>query len=59
MTDFGIDEMMDMQRKLQEQYKDWWEPINPETDKNRILWITAEELKQAYRAKFEKNMTRW
>lgn len=108
VTDFGMNEMLDMQRKLQEQYKDWWEPINPETGKNKILWmiaeigevidiikkngtekalkepalrehlveemadvlmyyndvmlcygITAEELKQAYRAKFEKNMTRW
>lgn len=108
MTDFGINEMLEMQRKLQEQYKDWWEPINPETGKNKLLWmiaeigevidivkkngtekaleepalraqlveemadvlmyyndimlcygITAEEMKQAYRAKFEKNMTRW
>lgn len=30
VTDFGMNEMLDMQRKLQEQYKDWWEPINPE-----------------------------
>lgn len=108
MADFGINEMQEMQKKLQEQYKDKWEPICPETGKNKMLWmigeigevidivkkngarkvsadnelrkdlieeladvlmyyndillcygISADELKQAYTEKFEKNMKRW
>ena len=108
MQDFSIKEMQEMQRILQEKYKDKWEPISPETGKNKMLWmigeigevidivkkhggtkastdaklrkdlveemadvlmyyndimlcyeITAEELKQAYTEKFEKNMKRW
>ena len=108
MTDFGMAEMQEMQRQLQEKYKEAWEPIGPETGKNKLLWmigetgevidivkknggeratadpelrkdlveemadvlmyyndvmlcygITPEELKTAYREKFEKNMKRW
>lgn len=110
MTDFGINEMLDMQKRLQDQYKDkWkWEEISPEAGKHKLLWmigeigevidivkkhgdrkasediglrknlveemadvlmyynevmlcygISADELKQAYTTKFEKNMTRW
>ncbi len=108
MNDFTINEMLEMQRKLQEKYKDKWEPICPETGKNKMLWmigeigevvdiikknggtkaaedseirshlieemadilmyyndillcygITAEELKEAYTKKFERNMDRW
>ena len=108
MEDFSIGEMLEMQRRLQENYKDKWEPINVDTGKNKLLWmigevgevidivkkkgghraiedaglrrdlveemadvlmyyndvmlcygISADELKQAYTAKFEKNMTRW
>lgn len=108
MADFGINEMQEMQKKLQDKYKDKWEPICPEAGKNKLLWmlgevgevidiikkhggskaaedteirqylveeladvlmyyndvllcygITAEELKQVYIEKFEKNMRRW
>lgn len=108
MKDFGINEMQEMQKALQDKYKHKWEPINAETGKNKLLWmvgeigevidivkknggakastdanlrkdlleemadvlmyyndamlcygITAEELKQAYSEKFEKNMKRW
>ncbi len=108
MNDFSINEMQEMQQILQDKYKDKWEPICPETGKNKLLWmigeigevidiikqnggekasgdsvirkdlveeladvlmyyndvllcygITAEELKQVYTAKFEKNMKRW
>ena len=108
MADFSINEMQEMQKSLQDKYKDKWEPICPETGKNKMLWmigeigevidivkknggtqastndelrselveeladvlmyyndvllcygITAEELKQIYTAKFEKNMKRW
>ena len=108
MTDFTIHEMQEMQKALQDKYKDQWEPVSPETGKNKLLWmigeigevidivkkygdikavedtelrkklveemvdvlmyyndvmlcygISAEELKQSYTEKFEKNMTRW
>lgn len=108
MADFSINEMQEMQKLLQEKYKDKWEPIGPETGKNKLLWmigeigevidivkkyggtmastddvlrkelveemadvlmyyndvmlcygITADELKQVYTDKFEKNMKRW
>lgn len=108
MSDFSINEMLAMQELLQDRYKDRWEPIGPETGKNKLLWmigeigevidivkkngdtkactdtelrkdlveeladvlmyyndvllcydISAEELKQAYTEKFERNMTRW
>ena len=108
MDDFSLNEMLEMQRTLQEQYKDNWKPINPERGKDQLLWmigeigevidiikkhggeaasqdkelraqlveemadvlmyyndvllcygISAEELKQSYISKFEKNMKRW
>ena len=108
MAEFSINEMLEMQRKLQDRYKEQWEPISPRTGKNKLLWmigeigevidivkkngdveastkedlrrnlveeladvlmyyndvlmcygITADELKESYIAKFEKNMNRW
>lgn len=105
---FSINEMLEMQKKLQHKYKDKWEPISPETGKNKLLWMTgeigevidiikkhggtkassdaelrkdlveemadvlmyyndtllcygisADELRQSYISKFEKNLTRW
>ena len=40
--DFSIDEMLEMQRTLQEKYKDKWEPIEPESGKNKLLWMVSE-----------------
>lgn len=106
--DFSVNEMLAMQKRLQEQYKGRWEKISPETGKNKLLWmvgeigevidivkkngdtaacgdaelrkhlveemadvlmyysdvmlcygISADELKQAYTEKIERNMTRW
>ena len=108
MGDFGINEMLKMQKTLQEKYKDQWDQICPDRGKDQLLWmigeigevidiikknggetackdaalrehlveeladvlmyyndvllcygITAEELKQTYINKFEKNMSRW
>ena len=108
MDDFSINEMLEMQRTLQEQYKDKWKPVNPERGKDQLLWmigeigevidiikknggdaasqdkdlradlieemadvlmyyndvllcygVSAEELKQSYIRKYEKNMKRW
>ena len=108
MEEFTVNEMQEMQRILQDKYKDKWEAIGPDTGKNKLLWMigeigevidivkknggerastdeelrrdlveemadvlmyyndvmlcygrTAEELKNSYSAKFEKNMQRW
>lgn len=108
MADFSINEMQEMQRRLQDKYKDKWEPVCPEAGKSKLLWmlgeigevidiikkhggtkasadvdvrkelveeladvlmyyndvllcynISAEELKQVYSEKFQKNMKRW
>ncbi len=42
MLDFSIGEMQEMQRTLQEKYKDKWEPVNPETGKTKLLWMIGE-----------------
>jgi len=42
MTDFTVSEMLTMQQNLQDKYKDKWEPISPETGKNKMLWMIAE-----------------
>ncbi len=42
MGDFSVNEMQEMQRLLQEKYKDKWEPIGPETGKNKLLWMVGE-----------------
>lgn len=42
VTDFAINEMLELQRKLQEEYKDQWEPIGPEAGKNKLLWMIGE-----------------
>lgn len=39
MNDFSINEMLEMQKELQDKYKDKWEPIGPETGKNKMLWM--------------------
>jgi NTP pyrophosphatase (non-canonical NTP hydrolase) len=34
--------MREMQQTLQARYAGWWEPIDPEHGKNKILWMLAE-----------------
>lgn len=101
-------DMREMQQVLQARYAGWWEPVDPEHGKNKMLWmlaelgeaiqavkrhsseelvhpgkvrhdfveeladvlmyfndillcydITPEEFADIYRAKHERNMTRW
>ena len=40
--DFTINEMLEMQKALQEKYKHKWEPICAETGKNKLLWMIGE-----------------
>jgi len=42
MSDFTINEMLAMQKALQEKYKDKWEPICAEVGKNKLLWMIGE-----------------
>lgn len=42
MSDFTVNEMLEMQKVLQEKYKDKWEPICPHTGKNKLLWMIGE-----------------
>jgi len=42
MEDFTVNEMLEMQRKLQEAYKDRWQPICPENGKDKLLWMIGE-----------------
>ena len=42
MADFTMEEMLQMQRALQEKYKHKWEPICPATGKNKMLWMVGE-----------------
>lgn len=40
--DFTINEMQEMQRNLQDKYKDKWETIDSETGKNKSLVYSSE-----------------
>lgn len=42
MDDISISEMLDMQRELQERYKDKWESISPAAGKHKLLWMIGE-----------------
>ena len=42
MEEFSIREMQQMQKSLQERYKDRWEPICPATGQNKLLWMIGE-----------------
>ncbi len=42
MADFTINEMQEMQKHLQEKYKDKWEPICAEIGQNKLLWMLGE-----------------
>ena len=42
MSDFNVDDILDMQRTLQDRYKAIWAPIEPENGKNQLLWMISE-----------------
>ena len=42
MADFGINEMLEMQKALQEKQKDKWKPICPDRGKDQLLWMIGE-----------------
>lgn len=42
MDGFNVDDMLDMQKELQNKYKDKWEKIEPQTGKHKLLWMIGE-----------------
>ena len=42
MSDFSVREMLEMQRALQEKYKDRWKPIGPDRGSDQLLWMIGE-----------------
>jgi len=42
MSDFSINEMQEMQKALQDKYKDIWTPNSPENGQNQLLWMLGE-----------------
>jgi len=40
--DFGFVEMQKMQSELQEKYRGLWEPVVPQTGKNKLMWMLIE-----------------
>ena len=42
MADFSINEMQEMQKQLQDKYKDKWGGLGPEIGKNQLLWMIGE-----------------
>ena len=42
MPSFDMSEMQEMQKALQDKYKDKWEPICPEIGQNKLLWMIGE-----------------
>lgn len=42
MSHFTVEEMLSMQKELQDKYKDKWETIGPEAGKHKLLWMIGE-----------------
>ena len=42
MEDFGLNEMQEMQKELQEKYKDKWNGLSPDKGRNQLLWMMIE-----------------
>lgn len=42
MEDFTVNEMLELQRKLQEQYKGRWKSICPELGNEKLLYMVSE-----------------
>lgn len=42
IVSLDMNDMRDMQQALQARYAGWWEPVDPEHGKNKLLWMLAE-----------------
>ncbi len=62
MSEFTINEMIKMQRALQDKYKDKWEPICPEVGQNKLHYMsefTINEMIEMQRALQDKYKDKW
>lgn len=39
MSEFGFQEMQDIQKELQEKYKERWGGLSPEKGRDSLLWM--------------------
>ncbi len=42
MNDFGFNEMQEIQKQLQEKYKDKWGGLSPKIARDQLLWMIIE-----------------
>lgn len=42
MSDFGFQKMQQIQKELQEKYKDQWHGLSPEKAREQLLWMMIE-----------------
>lgn len=42
MEDLGFREMQEIQKQLQEKYKEQWPPLSPELGRDELLWLMSE-----------------
>lgn len=42
MSEFGFQEMQDIQKELQEKYKERWGGLSPEKGRDSLLWMMIE-----------------
>lgn len=42
MEDLGFRQMQEIQKQLQDKYKDRWSPLTPELGKQQLLWLMIE-----------------
>ena len=42
MDNFGFNEMQEIQKELQEKYKDTWGGLSPEKGVSKLLWLYGE-----------------
>ena len=42
MCDFSVNEMLDMQKRLQDKYRDKWETLSPQEGMHKLLWMIGE-----------------
>ena len=42
MNDLNFSKMQDIQKELQEKYKDIWPPLSPKKGRDKLLWMIGE-----------------
>lgn len=42
MSGFNFEKMQEIQKELQEKYKDKWDPLSPDRGRDKLLWMMIE-----------------